>query len=197
MLQCAIPCIEGLIPNGVDDKKILDLLFIATFWHGLAKLEMHNDDTIALLKAVTCQLGKGLRDFKAHVCPNYKTFETQKEADARHAREERKQKAKVAMTEPQSRHPSNDATTDSPHPTSPTSVRILSSASVPFVDGHNPEGKGKGKACDQGEELNGRKRKVFNLSTYKTHALGDYALYIPIVGTSDNWSTDRVRGTYF
>ncbi|KAK7020396.1 hypothetical protein R3P38DRAFT_3549619 [Favolaschia claudopus] len=33
------------------------------------------------------------------------------------------------------------------------------------------------------------KKKLFNLDTYKLHALGDYIHYIPFIGTSDSWST--------
>jgi hypothetical protein len=38
-----------------------------------------------------------------------------------------------------------------------------------------------------------RKRKPFNLCTYKFHALGDYAKTIRLFGTSDSYSTQVVR----
>lgn len=38
-----------------------------------------------------------------------------------------------------------------------------------------------------------RKPKVFNLNTYKTHALGDYVSTIRQYGTTDSYSTELVR----
>lgn len=35
----------------------------------------------------------------------------------------------------------------------------------------------------------GRRKKVFNLSTYKVHALGDYARAIRLFGTTDGFTT--------
>jgi hypothetical protein len=40
---------------------------------------------------------------------------------------------------------------------------------------------------------NGRKIKKLNLSTYKFHALGDYANAIRQYGTTDSYSTQIVR----
>lgn len=37
------------------------------------------------------------------------------------------------------------------------------------------------------------KRKLFNLITYKLHALGDYVAHILLFGTTDSYSTQRVR----
>ena len=38
----------------------------------------------------------------------------------------------------------------------------------------------------------GRRRKSFNLNTIKLHSIGDYALNIPLFGTSDSYSTQAV-----
>jgi hypothetical protein len=40
------------------------------------------------------------------------------------------------------------------------------------------------------------RQKYFNLSTYKLHALGDYAKTIRLFGTTDNYSTQVVRFTH-
>lgn len=40
---------------------------------------------------------------------------------------------------------------------------------------------------------NDRRPKVLNLSTYKLHALGDYAAQIRLYGTTDSYSTQLVR----
>ena len=52
------------------------------------------------------------------------------------------------------------------------------------------KGKGKGKATRQ-KTKPGKVR--FNLSTYKLHALGDYANTICCQGTTDSYSTQMVR----
>ena len=39
---------------------------------------------------------------------------------------------------------------------------------------------------------NGRRRKTFNLNTYKHHALGDYVHMIRTYGTCDSYSTELV-----
>jgi hypothetical protein len=41
-----------------------------------------------------------------------------------------------------------------------------------------------------------RKRKFFNLNTYKTHSLGDYVRTIRMYGTTDSYSTEPVSSFY-
>ena len=38
-----------------------------------------------------------------------------------------------------------------------------------------------------------RRTKTFNLATYKYHSLGDYVEHIKQYGTTDSYSTERVR----
>ena len=38
-----------------------------------------------------------------------------------------------------------------------------------------------------------KKKKIFNLFTYKVHALGHYPAFIRRMGTTDNYSTQTVR----
>jgi hypothetical protein len=52
--------------------------------------------------------------------------------------------------------------------------------------------KGKGKATQAPAKKEGPKRRLFNLSTYKLHALGDYVKTIWLFGTTDNYSTQVV-----
>jgi hypothetical protein len=54
--QCAIPVFDGLF-DGEDNDEILQLLFVFAHWHGLAKLRMHTDQTLALLDEATALLG--------------------------------------------------------------------------------------------------------------------------------------------
>lgn len=44
----------------------------------------------------------------------------------------------------------------------------------------------------QSKLTSGRRLKSFNLNTIKLHSIGDYAPYIPFVGTSDSYSTQAV-----
>lgn len=52
-------------------------------WHGLAKLRLHSDITIKLLRERTIRLGKELRNFQKDVCSRYETYETAKETASR------------------------------------------------------------------------------------------------------------------
>lgn len=42
-----------------------------------------------------------------------------------------------------------------------------------------------------------RKRKFFNLNTYKNHSVGDYVRTIRMYGTTDSYSTEPVSSFYF
>ena len=58
-------------------------------WHGLAKLRMHTDATLAVLDSETSVLGNQLRDFQSNTCSAYKTCELDREMAARKRRQER------------------------------------------------------------------------------------------------------------
>jgi len=62
ILQCSIPCFEGLFPEP-HNSTILDLLYIVRYWHSLAKLHMHTDTSLRVFREVTAMLGDGLRYF--------------------------------------------------------------------------------------------------------------------------------------
>lgn len=80
---------EGLLPEP-HNHKILQLLFTFAHWHGLAKLRMHTDTTLALLDDKTTVLGQQLRDFQSTICSTYKTHELKREMKARERREGKK-----------------------------------------------------------------------------------------------------------
>jgi hypothetical protein len=63
------------------------LLFIMAHWHGLAKLRLHTDETLDILKPVTVLLGDRLRDFQENTCSAFATTELKKEADSRSRRQ--------------------------------------------------------------------------------------------------------------
>jgi len=52
--------------------------------------------------------------------------------------------------------------------------------------------KGKSKAPPKKTASDGPRTRLFNMSTYKLHALGDYVKSIWLFGTTDNFSTQVV-----
>ncbi|KIL62147.1 hypothetical protein M378DRAFT_13086 [Amanita muscaria Koide BX008] len=141
LLQCAIPAFDGLLPPG-HNKIICELLFELATWHALAKLRLHTETTLRLLRGSTKRLGKDLRLFRSKVCPAYDTRELPAEETARR----RRQAARPANT---------TATTTSASATGKTHA----------------------------------KHQIFNMETYKLHALGHYEDCIRRFGTSDNYNT--------
>lgn len=72
---------DGLLP-GDHNRIVLDLLFVMAHWHGLAKLRMHSDITLAILDQRTTDLGEKFRQFKMKVCAAYHMQELDCEIDA-------------------------------------------------------------------------------------------------------------------
>jgi hypothetical protein len=101
--QCSIPVFDGLLPEP-HNGAILQLLFLCAHWHGLAKLRMHSDTTLAVMDQVTASLGKAFRHFSAGVCPTYNTKELPREAEARRRRRQR-QNADSTKAKPSDRGP--------------------------------------------------------------------------------------------
>ena len=57
------------------------LLFTCAYWHGLAKLHMHTDETFTLLYTVMERLGQRLRRFQLKTCDVFNTQELKREAE--------------------------------------------------------------------------------------------------------------------
>lgn len=92
---------EGLLPEP-HNMIVLDLLFLMAHWHGLAKLRLHTDHTLAYLDRVTTELGEQLRVFKRRTCAAYKTGELPRETAARKRRKARpKTKLKTQPMKPE------------------------------------------------------------------------------------------------
>ncbi|KAF7785078.1 hypothetical protein Agabi119p4_1243 [Agaricus bisporus var. burnettii] len=89
LLQCAMPVFEDLFPDDDHNKIILDLLFVLSCWHALAKLRMQTTLTLHLLQQCTQALGYYLRKFVREVCSAYEAHELDREAESRHRRESR------------------------------------------------------------------------------------------------------------
>ncbi|KAH9884316.1 hypothetical protein C8Q73DRAFT_661143 [Cubamyces lactineus] len=85
LVQCAIPCFEGLLPIA-QDRVVHTMLFRLATWHALAKLRLHSDSTLAIFETITQQLGQAMRAFASHVCPQYDTQELDREYTARQRR---------------------------------------------------------------------------------------------------------------
>ncbi|KAG9121758.1 hypothetical protein FRC07_002153 [Ceratobasidium sp. 392] len=62
ILQCCGPVFKGLLPEECDEQA-QKLLYLFAQWHGLAKLRLHTEATLKLLKAVTTQFGDAMRKF--------------------------------------------------------------------------------------------------------------------------------------
>jgi hypothetical protein len=65
------------------NSEILRLLFTFAHWHGLAKLRMHTEATLAILDEETTILGDQLRHFESDTCATFTTRELKREAKAR------------------------------------------------------------------------------------------------------------------
>ncbi len=87
-LQCAIPVFEGLLETS-DNKRLMKLLYRTAEWHGLAKLRMHTEASLASLDELTKEFGSLMRKFRDTTCIKYSTKELPKEAAARKRRQTR------------------------------------------------------------------------------------------------------------
>ncbi|KAH9924456.1 uncharacterized protein B0H18DRAFT_1105032 [Fomitopsis serialis] len=85
ILQCIMPVFEGLLPPPHDDL-VMSLLFTLAFWHALAKLRLHTEETVAIFHGVTWELGRTTREFAATTCEAYDTQELPAEEAARGCR---------------------------------------------------------------------------------------------------------------
>ncbi|PIL33172.1 hypothetical protein GSI_04622 [Ganoderma sinense ZZ0214-1] len=88
LLKCAIPLLEGLLPEP-HNTRLLKLLFTMAYWHGFGGLHMHTDATTEILDNLTTLLGQRLRHFKDTTCAVYATRELKREAEQRHRREDK------------------------------------------------------------------------------------------------------------
>ncbi|KAH9834205.1 uncharacterized protein C8Q71DRAFT_797981 [Rhodofomes roseus] len=82
ILQCIMPVFETCLPPP-HDELVMTLLFKLALWHGLAKLRLHTEETVAIFHAATRSLGKIARQFLHKTCEAYETRELPKEEAAR------------------------------------------------------------------------------------------------------------------
>lgn len=167
--QCSIPCFAGLF-QAAHNKPISVLLYVILTWHGLAKLRLHTELTLTLLRSATVRLGREMRNFQKNICPHYETRETAKEVEARARAAARREGAALASSNTQE-------------------VPAGSLAAPPV----NPSTTQTTSAITQ---KGARKPFAFKLTKPKFHFVGDYVPDIESSGTTDNYSTQTVRSTY-
>ncbi|KAJ3554423.1 hypothetical protein NM688_g3120 [Phlebia brevispora] len=97
ILQCIIPCLEGLLPPDLD-KIVADMLFFLLLFHALAKMRLHRESTVRIMESVVRHLGKAVRVF-AKKSKKYPTKELPNEVAARGRREIRAAKQKTQNSE--------------------------------------------------------------------------------------------------
>lgn len=142
-------------------------------WHGLAKLRLHTDDTLAHLDKLTSTLGEQLRIFQKKTCSAFKTEELPRETRARY-RNQARQTAKKGTGYAKTPHSLKGPLSENAEPQKSKPLR----SPVPKVTAFKPK-------------LN-RRSKNFNLYTYKNHSLGDYVEMIRKYGTVDSYTTELV-----
>ncbi|KAG0695162.1 hypothetical protein DFH29DRAFT_1005685 [Suillus ampliporus] len=204
LLQCSIPVFDSLFPD-THNKVVINLLFTMSHWHRLAKLRMHSDLTLKILNETTTDLGEQFHLFKEMVCTSYQMQELDREVGVR-SRRQAKEAAKRAENVTDLGSASLQSLTKA------VDVEGLYNGYNPRskVRGHpgnrrevsvteNDKGKGKEKekansSPDQAHDVPGpkqlRRKKSFNIQTYKFHALGDYVASIRLLGTTDSYSTE-------
>lgn len=80
---------DGLLPEP-HNEAVLSLLFLASHWHGLAKLRMHTDHTLVIFDTVTQLVGAEFRQFCDKTCSHFATQELPRETEARKRRAAKK-----------------------------------------------------------------------------------------------------------
>jgi hypothetical protein len=73
----------------------LRLLFICAYWHGLAKLRLHTDQTLDIIDDTTVRMGAEFRAFVDKTCPSFDTRELARETDARNRREQKEARSQA------------------------------------------------------------------------------------------------------
>ncbi|KAI0028967.1 hypothetical protein K488DRAFT_7820, partial [Vararia minispora EC-137] len=97
ILQCCIPCFEGLLPEP-HDQFVSDLLYLSAYWHSLAKLRAQTDTSLTVLDNVTVHLANALRHFADVTCAAFDTVETDGEYQVR-CRAENRRRAKSGTSQ--------------------------------------------------------------------------------------------------
>lgn len=202
----------------------MKLLYRTAEWHGLAKLRMHTEPTLALLEELTQELGELLRKFRRFTSNKYSTYELPREAESRRRRELDKTKPTGAVqTTVAAAQNTDDGDDLSPPDLTPRASFATGQpgVAIPNEEGEQvPEGQPARGAAQhptqpavaspdkEGEQVpegqpargaaqhSGRKPRKLNLNTVKLHFLGDYVRHIHLFGTTDSYSTQIVSSFF-
>ena len=201
--QCAIPVFEGLLEDDSTNKRLMELLFLLARWQALAKLRLHTERTLDILRDVTRSLGIALRAFQKHMSTTFETRELPREAASR-------VRKKIKASQKQGKRQGGQATGSTAFYSTGTRNKgkgVIHEAATPGDAGKEhliafvilfmivldiaPE-----SSAVHSESLYTRKPKVLNLNTYKLHSLGDYPETIKQYGTTDSYSTELVSNKF-
>ncbi len=155
----------------------MKLLFSLAYWHSLAGLHLHTDDTVDLLDQCTTALGERLRQFKATTCEAYITRESKREAERRKRRAAKSKKAKAGLNAVEARTRKGKAKAASE--VTPATDEVTAAADEATAAADEP------------------KLKSYSGNTYKIHALGDYVSFIRRIGTTDSYTSRGVWWSCF
>ncbi|KAL1749844.1 hypothetical protein FB107DRAFT_252548 [Schizophyllum commune] len=100
LLQCALPCFDGLLDDEAFNRKLRCLLYRTAEWHATAKLRMHTDTTLDFLDELTREFGALAREFEQLSAAQFATVATPKEATARARREMNRTAAAAGKPKP-------------------------------------------------------------------------------------------------
>lgn len=157
----------------------MKLLYRTAEWHGLAKLRIHTEGSLELLEQLTKELGSLLRDFSKTTSTDFKTYELPREVQERQRRALAQGPTQSIVRDRSVAVPDERQATSS---LSSQTTTTTSTTSTPTSAIPEPSSTSK----------NGRREKMFNLSTVKLHFLGDYVRSIRLFGTTDSYSTQIV-----
>ena len=73
--QCTLPVFKDLLPEP-HNSIVLELCH----WHGLAKLQLHTNETLQIMDNITCFLRNTLHKFASNTCTAFSTQELKCEA---------------------------------------------------------------------------------------------------------------------
>lgn len=97
-----MPVFDGLFKLPRHNSLVQDLLFELLTWHGLAKLRLHTDSTLAALDSSTTRLGILLREFAKTTEEDFNTRELPSEEASRGRRKASSNKG-IIVNKPQSK----------------------------------------------------------------------------------------------
>jgi len=126
-------------------------------------------------------LGQALQDFQEKLCPAFDTKELKREAAARE-----RQQAKKAAAPMNKSIPAGATTSNATDVNTATAEPHTMQGALPATDSVD------GRKATQAKIPAGRRKKTFNLNTYKAHVLRDYVETIQRYRTTDSYSTEPV-----